>query len=310
MSDKDRRTARIALRHHRIVSVRQLKVIGLDKSAVARRVAEGRLTLMHRGVYLVGPGPPTKRGRWLAAVVAAGDGAVLSHRDAARLWGIRDTAPASIDVTIPGHGRRQRHGGITIHRTRSFHHDDVTVIDRIPVTSVERTLLDLAEVVTPHQLQRAYEQAEKLRALDHRKLRELVDRSNGRRGLKALLPLLDYDPTPATEAWSELERLFHDLVRRNGLPPYQRNVVVAGDPSPVDAYWPAARLVIELQSYAFHSGRGEFERDHAKRARLMAARQTVLPLTHRQVTREEAEVVATIATLLGLSARASGGGRG
>ncbi len=162
-------------------------------------------------------------------------------------------------------------------------------------------------MVTPHQLQRAYEQAEKLRILDHRKLCDLCQRSNGRHGLKHLLPLLEYDPTPATEAWSELERLFHDLVRRNELPPYQRNVIVDGDPSPVDAYWPEARLVVELQSYAHHSGRQEFERDHAKRARLMAAGQAVLPLTHRQVTAEEAETVATIVALL--NARSSVGGR-
>ena len=192
-------------------------------------------------------------------------------------------------------------------RVAPFHPDDITVIDGIPVTSAERTLLDLAEVLTPHQLQRAYEQAEKLRIIDHAKLRALVERSNGRRGLKHLLPLLDYDPTPATEAWSELERLFHDLVRESGLPPYQRNVVVDGDPSPVDAYWPDARLVVELQSYEHHSGKQAFERDHEKRARLMAAGHAVLTLTHAQVTGEPTETVATIEALL--SARSSVGGR-
>ena len=86
--------------------------------------------------------------------------------------------------------------------------------------------------MTPHQLQRAYEQAESSGLLDIAKLRALVERSHGRHGLKHLLPLLDYDPTPATEAWSELRRLFHDIARRNDLPPYQRDVVVDEDPSP------------------------------------------------------------------------------
>ena len=260
------------------------------------------MTRLHDGVYLVGPPPPTERGTWLAAVIAIGSGAALSHRSQAKLLGLRQTCPSRVDVTVARRGRRC-HQGITVHTTGAFHPDDLTVIDGVPGTTVERTLLDLAEVVTPHQLQRAYEQAEKLRLLALGRLQALVERSPGRRGLKHLLPLLNYDPKPATEAWSELERLFHDLVRRNDLPPYQRNVVVDGDPSPVDAYWPEARLVVELQSYEFHSGRWQFERDHAKRARLMAAGQTVLPLTHRQVTAKEAETAATILGLL--SARSS-----
>ena len=307
MTNRDGRLARLAAGRHRIASIRALRALGFSAAAVSRRVSEGLLTQLYLGVYLVGPPPPTERGRWLAAVIAMGEDAVLSHRSAAKLHGLAASAPVNPDVTVPRGGVRRRKG-ITVHTTRAFHQDGLTVIDGIPTTSVERTLLDLAEVVTPHQLQRAYEQAEKLRILDHRKLRELCARSTGRRGLKHLLPLLDYDPTPATEAWSELERLFHDLVRRNDLPPYQRNVIVDGDPSPVDAYWPEARLVIELQSYEFHSGRWEFERDHAKRARLMAAGHTVLPLTHRQVTVQEAETTATILALL--SARSSVAGRG
>ena len=306
MSERDRRLSSLAVKRHRVVSTRALAALGFSPARISQRAAEGRLTQLHRGVYLVGPGRPSLHGKWLAAVIACGDGAVLSHRHGAMLWDMRITDRASVDVTVPGSARRQ-HDGITVHRTRSLHLDDLTVIDHIPVTSAEQTLLDLAEVLPPHQLQRAYEQAEKLRIIDHAKLRALVERSNGRRGLKHLLPLLDYDPTPATEAWSELERLFHDLVRESGLPPYQRNVVVDGDPSPVDAYWPEARLVVELQSWEFHSGKGAFERDHEKRARLMAAGHAVLPLTHGQVTGERAESVATIEALL--SARSSEGGR-
>lgn len=306
MSERDRRLSGLAVERHRIVSTRALAALGFSPTRVSQRVAEGRLTRLHRGVYLVGPGRPSLRGKWLAAVIACGDGAAMSHRHGAMLWDMRRTDRASVDVTVPGSARR-KHDGITVHRTRSLHSDDITVIDGIPVTSPERTLLDLAEVVSPHQLQRAYEQAEKLRIIDHAKLRALVERSNGRRGLKHLLPLLDYDPTPATEAWSELERLFHDLVRESGLPPYQRNVAVDGDLSPVDAYWPDARLVVELQSYEHHSGKDAFERDHEKRARLMAAGHAVLTLTHAQVTGEATEMVATIEALL--SARSSGAGR-
>ena len=199
-------------------------------------MAEGRLSAFIGASTWWDPRRPSRRGRWLAAVIACGVGRLSSHRHGAMLRDMRGDRRASIDVSVPGPGRRG-HGdhaprdGIVPPRRHHRHRRD-------PRDLPERTLLDLAEVVTPHQLQRAYEQAEKLRILDFAKLRALVERSNGRRGLKHLLPLLEYDPTPATDAWSELERLFHDLVRGNGLPPYQRNVVVDGDPSPVDAYWP------------------------------------------------------------------------
>jgi very-short-patch-repair endonuclease len=284
------------MRRHRILSIRALQTLGMSMSAVSRRTSEGRLTRLHHEVYLVGPPPPSRHGRWLAAVIALGDRAVLSHRSAACLWEIADRDPTRVDVTVSGTKRASRIG-ISLHSTRSFHPDDVAAIDGIPATSIERTLIDLAEVARPLDVRRAYERAEQRQLIDHRKLRELAARSNGRRGLKLLLPLLQYDPTAAAEAWSELERLFHDLMHSSGLPPCQRNVEVEG--FVVDAYWPEARLVVELQSFEHHARRFQFDEDHLKRARLMAARHRVLPVTHHQVTEGADELVATIAALLG-----------
>jgi very-short-patch-repair endonuclease len=177
-----------------------------------------------------------------------------------------------------------------------LHPDDRAEVDGIPVTSVACTLLDLTEVVSPTHLQRAYEAAERLRILDAAAIRELLNRSNGRRGLAALLALLDYDPAAAANAKSDLESMFLDLVRGAALPLPEVNAMVEG--YEVDAYWRAARLVIELQSYEFHAHRQAFERDNSKLARLQVAGYEVLPLTHRQLAEESDWVVGALCSVL------------
>lgn len=231
----------------------------------------------------------------MAAVLALGPAALLSHRDAAALWGMRTTDRAAIDVTIATRDGRRRRRGITTHRCR-IDPEDRTVREGIPVTSIPRTLLDVAAILSPTQLQRVYEKAERLRVLDVRAVQELLERSNGRRGVGTVRDLLAYDPAPASEASSELELRFLDLIREAGLPPPQVNVLVEG--FVVDAYWPSARLVVELQGYAFHFDRSAFERDHARLARLKLAGFEVLALTWRQVTREPDWAAAAITTLL------------
>ena len=231
----------------------------------------------------------------MAAVLACGEGALLSHRDAAALWGLRDSARSAIDVTVTGRGGRSR-PRLTVHSAKELHPTDRADVDGIPVTSLARTLLDLAEVVSATELQRAYEAAERHRILDIKALRELLDRSNGRRGVAALAALLDYDPAPATESKSELESMFLDLLRDAGLPLPHLNVLVEG--FLVDAYWPRARLVVELQSYEHHSHRRAFERDYSKLARLRLAGHEVLALTYRQVRDEARWVVGAVEALL------------
>jgi predicted transcriptional regulator of viral defense system len=162
------------------------------------RARAGRLHSLHRGVYAVGHTALTLRGRWMAAVLALGPGAVLSHRDAAALWGLRDPEGARIDVTVPRAGRGARRG-INVHRSATLHRDDRARSGPIPLTAVPRTLLDLAEILPARQLRRAYEEAERLRVLDLRAIERLLERSNGRRGTGRLRALLDYDSSPAAE---------------------------------------------------------------------------------------------------------------
>ena len=164
------------------------------------------------------------------------------------------------------------------------------------MTSVPRTLLGLAEVVPATELRRAYEAAERTQVLDFRSLNQLIQHSNGRRGMSALLALLDYDPAPAVRSNSDLESRFLDLVRESGLPLPQLNVLVKG--YLVDAYWPGARLVVELQGYEHHAHRQAFDRDYGKLARLRLAGYEVLPFTYRQVRDDPEWVVDAVRALL------------
>jgi len=296
MSVIDSEISRVADRQYGVVSIRRLRALGLSESQIRRRVADGRLRPLHLGVYAVGHAELTLRGRWMAAVIALGPGTLLSHRDAAALWGLVDVGSrTAIDVTAPGSARRNRRR-LVVHVSRQLHADDCAVRERIPVTAVARTLLDLAEVVDPRTLQRAYEKAEQLGLLDLRAVEAVLERSQGRRRATALLALTAYDPAAAARARSEFERAFLDLVRDAGLPPPQVNVLVDG--YEVDCYWPSANLVVELDSYEFHRDREAFERDREKIAELRLAGREVLPLTYRQLTRRRDWVVGAVNELL------------
>ena len=294
MSVLDTLIARLAARQHGVVARWQLTALGVGGTAVDKRVADGRLRRIHRGVYAIGP--LNRRGYWMAAVLACGEGALLSHRDAAMLWNLRPANRRAIDVTTPG-ARGRRRSRITVHGTVRLHPDDRAEVEGIPVTSVPRTLLDLAEVVSAQQWCRAYEAAERHELLDMRAVNELVARSNGRRGLPALLALLEYDPSPAVRSKSDLESRFLDLVREAGLPLPQLNVSVEG--FVVDACWPRAWLVVELQSWKHHAHRQAFERDNERLGRLQVAGYSVLPLTYRQLRDQPDWVIRSIGGLLG-----------
>ena len=294
MADRDAALNRIASRQHRIVTTKRLRSLGFTPPWVTRQVADGRISRLFQGVYLIGPGPPRQKGRWLAAVLAAGTGALLCRTQAAALWEIARPRGA-IEVLVP-HYRKKKLPRVRIRRSRRIHPDDVSMVDSIPVTSVERTLCDLATGLPYADLKRAFEKAERLRLIDHGKLREAVERMHGSPGAATMRQLLGYDPRPGTETRSELEIAFLELNTAAGLPPYQRNVVVHGHD--IDAYWPEANLVVELQSYTWHSDPEAFERDHAKLAELQISGCVVLALTYRQVTNEGEWVANAIRSTL------------
>ena len=286
--------ATLAARQHGVVARRQLEALGFTAPGIKHRVACGRLHPVHRGVYAVGHASLAPRGWQLAAVLACGAGALLSHRSAAALWGLLPTARPLMDVTS---GRSRRGGrGIALHRVRRLDPSDRAKRDGIPVTSVARTLLDLADVVPPTLLERAFEEAERLSLLDACAIAAACDRGVGRRGVTRLRALVTAHRPPVALIRSELERRFVGLCRRARLPLPAMNVVVAG--LEVDAVWPDRRLVVELDGHAFHRTTAAFERDRERDATLALAGFRVVRFTYRRLDTEPEAVAGIVRALL------------
>jgi hypothetical protein len=232
---------------------------------------------LYRDVYAVGHVVTTLRGNWMAAVLACGPGAVLSHFDAARLHGVLRGGSGPIHVTVPR--GRKGHEGITVHRVRSLDPRDHGRLHNVPVTSLPRTLLDLAEVLTPRRLGRAVEEAERLHLFDLRAIQDALERSPGRRGRQRLRAACEATLEEARYTKSEFERDLLDLCREVGAPLPAMNVSVEGEM--VDAHFPGTTVIVELQSWEWHRTRGALERDSAKALKLAAAGYLVVPVTKR-----------------------------
>jgi very-short-patch-repair endonuclease len=292
---RDRALAEIAGKQHGVISRAQLEALGFGRGTIDHRRVMSRLHTVHRGVYAVGHERLTGRGRWMAAVLACGHGAVLSHRPGGGLWGIVRSESALIHVTVP---RRKLHSrrGIRVHAVRSRHPDDVTVRDGIPVTSLARTLLDMAETEPPNQLRRALDQAERLQVLDLFALTSLCARSRGHRGLKPLRAQLEERAGPPPITRSEFEEMFIDFVHEFDLERPVMNVSVLG--YEVDALWRQHRLIIELDSRSFHDNPAAFEEDRARDMRLQVAGYRVLRITYRRLLDHPEAVAAAIRALL------------
>lgn len=288
--------AALAGRQHGVVSHRQLIQLGFGRAAIQRRVRAGRLHALHRGVYAAGHPHVTVRGRWIAALMAIGSGAVLSHRSAAAVWDLRDGLGGKVDVTAPGRGRRPR-PGIARHQVRELADEDVARRDGLPVTSVARTLLDLGDALHPAQLARTFERADQLRILDFDAVERLLTRAVGRRGAPVLAKLTVGERAPSIDTRSVLERRFVALCRDGGLPAPALNVTVAG--YEVDAVWFADRLVVELDGYRFHRSRRTFEADRVRDATLQLAGFKVLRVTHRRLEGESRNVLEMLRSAIG-----------
>jgi very-short-patch-repair endonuclease/predicted transcriptional regulator of viral defense system len=295
----DRALAVIAAAQRGVVSRRQLTAVGLGRSAIAHRIAKGRLHRLHRGVYLLGHAVPPRLAPEIAALLSCGDDAVLSHRTAAALWGIASPAD-HVDVTVVGRdcGRRC---GVQVHRVRRLDLRDRALRDRIPITAPARTLLDLAETIPPPDIERALAEALVRKLTTEAQLQRLLSRSLGRRGSRALRTILSQSSGPALTR-SEAERKLLDLIRAGRLPHPQTNAKVGR--YEVDFLWARQRLIVEVDGYAFHSSRAAFERDRTRDGDLQAQGFAVLRLTWRQITEEPHPVLVHIAQLL--AARGAG----
>ncbi len=292
------RIGALAEGQHGVVSRRQLLAIGVTPSMLNRALQAGRLVPLHRGVYAVGHRRLRTEGHWLAAVLAVGPGAALSHRDAAALHGLRPSNRPRIDVTTTRRGRT-RLPGVEVHHTTVLAPRDVTTIDAIPVTTVARTLVDLAQTVPRHHLAKALREAEHLRTADSREIEDVMHRTRTRKGpghaaLRAVLAEHRHRGTQLTR--SLLEDRFLALVDAHDLPRPRANFHVAG--REVDAVWPAARLAVELDGWERHKDRHAFQHDREKANALTEAGYTVLRFTHDDVVRRPAATARSLRTFL------------
>jgi very-short-patch-repair endonuclease len=273
----------LAGRQHGVVTSAQLVAAGWSPTVIRQRVHAGYLRRLNRGVYLVGP-LETPHTAAMAAVLAT-EG-IASSYPAAVLWDWRPPRDGPIHVIAAGHNRP----GITVHRA-TLHPADVTRRHGIPVTSAARTILDLA--ATDDELDRALNEAMLQRRVSVHSLNEQFSRYPRHRGTAALKKLLESEPHLTR---SDAEIIMRDLIRKAGLPQPEANVRVEG--FEVDLVWRAQRLVVEIDSWAFHSMRRSFEGDRRRDQLLVGKGWRVIRITARQLTYEPHAVVATLATAL------------
>ena len=259
---------RVAGTQHGLITTEQLVEIGLSRATITAWVKAGRLHRIHRGVYAVGHPGLSLPGSWMAAVLACGEGATLSHRSAAYLWKMLTPIPGPVHITVPPTGGRAQRTGLVVHRATLLT-SQTTAKANIPITSPSRTLTDLRRIVPAHEYRRALRQAEFER-----------------------LPL--ELPTDGTR--SELESLFLKLLKRHRLPEPEVNARLG--PFLIDCLWRRERLAVELDGYAAHSGSQAFEDDRERDLWLTLNGYEVVRFTYEQLTREPAAVVAAVRELL------------
>jgi very-short-patch-repair endonuclease len=278
----------------------------MSDTAISRAAQVGRLHQVFRGAFAVGHAPLTLRERLMAAVLACGKGAVVSHRSAAALLGVIDEGPVVIDV-IALHARGRKIDGIRLHLVRVPRLEETGTVDRIPCTSPARTLVDLAGIVGEWTLRSAFQRAAHLEMLNIAAIEASIDPR--RRGMKVLLKLIDEwrGAAPLLEKRgklkSPLEAKVLPLLARRDLPPplFNAPVQIAKGSIEVDFLWPERHFALEADSRDFHGTADAFERDRWRDRELMRAGYSVLRVTHRQAEREAEAVAETVVARLAAS---------
>jgi very-short-patch-repair endonuclease len=298
--DRDRAAWEMVRRQHGVVTRADLLGLGFGHRSIEHRVASGRLHPVAAGVYAVGRRELTPHGHWMAAVLACGDGAVLSHRSAAELWGIGHEQRGRIDVTIRRRSRLARKG-VKVRTRPSLGVGSITRRQGILVTAPVQTLIDLATELQPLRLERAVNDADKLGLVDPEALRRALDDHRGEPGVKKLATLLDRHTFRLSD--SDLEVLFRPLALAADLPaPLTKHSVHGYE---TDFFFPDHDLIVETDGLRYHRTPSQQAR-MAKRDQVhVAAGLRVLRFTHWQVAHEADAVTATLRQLRAIPYAAS-----
>jgi very-short-patch-repair endonuclease len=289
--------AALASGQHGVVGRWQLQALGMTAHMIKGRIRRGALHVIHRGVYAVGHRSLTLEGRWMAATLAFGPGAVLSHRSAGQLWGLVPRSSIAPEVTRPG--RATGRPRLVVHEG-SLPADEVGRMWGIPVTSVARTMLDLAATCTEREVERAWNEVEVREYRLRLSVPDLIERYPGRKGTVPLARLASGETEPVGITRSELEEAFLSLVDRFELPRPRMNAHLAIRDRfyEIDALWEDRKVAIELDGGGAHRTRRAFEKDRERDRILTADGYTTARLTWRQITATPDEVAADLHLIL------------
>jgi very-short-patch-repair endonuclease len=289
----ERSLAELAEQQHGVVAQRQLRGLGISKDRIRGRLRRRQLHPIHRGVYAYGFRLVGNEARWMAAVLACGPDAVLSHRSAAQLWGLQRGSSWSTEVTRAKGWRAP--DGVVAHRAE-LPDDERTVVDGIPVTTSPRTILDLAAVASRRQVERALNEVEVLGLTDRLSIPDLLSRYPRRRGTAVLCELLDdaFESGGVTE--NDFEELFVPLLDSHGLPRprFNADIAVAGRFFRADCLWRKERLIVELDGRAAHGTRKAFESDRERDRLLMVDGWLVMRITWRQLRTQQSAIASDL----------------
>jgi very-short-patch-repair endonuclease len=268
--------------------------IGIGRGWIEHQGKIGWLHRLYRGVYAVGNPALTDHGKSMAAVLACGPGAHLALWRAATHWDLLQRVPPVIDVVLVGN--RTGPKGIRVHCAKHLHPADRTIRHNIPITTVPRTLLDLAAVANERQLRRALNEAARRGWLNRPVITDLIERHRGRNGMSAFRAAIAAVNPQTRRTRSDLEDLFLRLCRTRGLPTPISNTEIGG--FEVDFHFPGTSLIVELDSYEYHRTPYEFDRDRRRDAQLKRQGYELLRVSEMWLDGEPREVAETIGELL------------
>ena len=285
-----------AARQYGVVSRAQTLAAGLTSAAITRRLSSGRLVRLHREVYALPGVPPSRRQTLIAAVLWAGPGSAASHRSAAELWKL-DATVSIVEISTP---RRLVSEVVTSHRVDPIAPRDLKVIDGIPTTSIDRTILDLAAVLDDEPLEDALDSALRKRLTSVPRLRLRVRQESGRRGMKKLRKLLEERSADGQPTESRFETRLNRLLLDGGLPALRQFTVWDGGEfvARVDFCYPEAKVIVEADSYRWHSSRRAWQRDMDRRNQLTSLGWRIVHITWEDLIRCPQATLARIRELM------------